>query len=407
MEWFSVFFLSLIMGSCSTAKKENFAEPPQYSNTVKDSAGNVFYTGLKIPMGFKPTNIVSALKTQVGALPETFDWRTKVTLSPIENQGGCGSCWSFSSSATFQDVLRIKGEVRDLSEQYLLSCTKPGDWNCKNGGFFAHDMHMAPKGGVDAGDYPYTASDTPCKSGLTYHQKITRWAYLSGGENPSVEEIKSAIFQYGPVSVGVAATESMSNYRGGIWQGDGSTKLNHAVNIVGWGKEGAQEYFIMRNSWGTGFGESGYMRVAINNGRAANGLGAWANFVEYIGTGPCPDPKPTPDPTPTPPPPGPDCKPAPVASTGFGASIWLRPGQGVKIGMKARANTTYYWTAEPAFDNGARPEVPMINFKPSVSKTLTIHAVNSCGEATASTRVNVSKNMKNAKEQITLYPDVK
>jgi hypothetical protein len=148
------------------------------------------------------------------------------------------------------------------------------------------------------------------------------------------------------------------------------------------------------------------MRIAFG----ANGIGGWANFVEYVGTGPGPDPKPTPDPTPDPKPtpdPDPDCKPKPVASTGFGPSIWLKAGQGVKIGMKGRANTTYLWTAEPAFDGGAVPTAPMINFKPSISKTLTIHAKNPCGEATATTRVNVSRNMKNGKEVITLYPDVK
>lgn len=400
MKWLIAIFLSIIMAgcSCSTAKKENFTEP-QYSNTVKDINGNVFYTGLKVPVGFNPPNVISALKTQVGALPETFDWRTKVTLAPIESQGNCGSCWSFSSTATFQDVLRIKGEIRDLSEQYLLSCTKPGDWNCTNGGFFAHDMHMQPKGGVDAKDYPYTASDTPCKSGLTYHQQIAKWSYLVGKENPTVDEIKSAIFQYGPVSVGVGVDSAFSSYTGGIFKDTGYRQLNHAVNIVGWGVD----HWIMRNSWGN-WGESGYMRIAFG----ANGIGAWANFVEYIGTGPQPTPNPTPDPTPTPtPPPGPDCKPKPVASTGFGPSIWLKVGQGVKMGMKARANTTYYWTAIPAFDGGAKPEVPMINFKPSVTKTLTIHATNPCGEAVATTKVNVSKNMKNIKEEITLFPDVK
>jgi C1A family cysteine protease len=400
MKWLIAIFLSIIMASCScsTAKKENFTEP-QYANTVKDINGNVFYTGLKVPVGFNPQNVISALKTQVGALPETFDWRTKVTLAPAESQGNCGSCWSFSSTATFQDVLRIKGEIRDLSEQYLLSCTKPGDWNCTNGGFFAHDMHMQPKGGVDAKDYPYTASDTPCKSGLTYHQQIAKWSYLVGKENPTVDEIKSAIFQYGPVSVGVGVDSAFSSYTGGIFKDTGYRQLNHAVNIVGWGPT----YWIMRNSWGN-WGINGYMNIEFG----ANGIGAWANFVEYIGTGPQPTPNPTPDPTPTPtPPPGPDCKPKPVASTGFGPSIWLKVGQGVKIGMKPRVNTTYYWTAEPAFDGGAKPEVSMINFKPSITKVLTIHATNPCGEAVATTKVNVSKNMKNVKEEITIFPDVK
>jgi hypothetical protein len=398
MKWLMPIFLSIIiMFGCSTAKKENFSTPV-YSGTVKDSSGNVYHTGLKVPVNFKPANVVSALKTQVGALPETFDWRTKVTLAPIENQGSCGSCWAMSTSATFQDVLRVKGEIRDLSEQYLLSCTKPGEWNCANGGFFAHDMHMAPRGGVDAKDYPYTGTDSACKSGLTYHQQIAKWSYLAGGENPSVDEIKSALVQYGPLSVGVAVDDAFSNYKGGIFKDTGYRQMNHAVNLVGWGVD----HWIMRNSWGN-WGESGYMRIAFG----ANGIGGWANFVEYVGTGPNPDPQPTPDPTPPPPPPpGPDCKPLPIASTGFGPSIWLRQGQAVKIGMKARVNTTYKWTAEPAFDGGAVPTSAMISFKPVITKTLTIHATNPCGEAVATTKVNVSAKMKSGKEEITLYPDV-
>ena len=105
MKWLMPIFLSIIiMFGCSTAKKENFSTPV-YSGTVKDSSGNVYHTGLKVPANFKPANVVSALKTQVGALPETFDWRTKVTLAPIENQGSCGSCWAMSTSATFQKCL--------------------------------------------------------------------------------------------------------------------------------------------------------------------------------------------------------------------------------------------------------------------------------------------------------------
>lgn len=393
--WFLLSIFVMFLG-CNTNEITRNLLDKNLVEKVKDASGNVYFTGLKIPKNFKPDIVQSALKTQVGELPASFDWRDKVALSPVENQGSCGSCWAFSTAATFQDALRVKGESRNLSEQYLLSCTKPGEWNCANGGFFAHDMHMSPKGGVDAADYPYTGSDSTCRTGLTYHQKVARWAYLPGGETPSVAEIKSALVQFGPLSVGVAADDQFSNYKSGIFMGSGSTQLNHAVNIVGYGSENGQEYFIMRNSWGN-WGENGYMRAAIINGKAVNGLGAWANYVVYEGGNP--DPNPSPDPTPGPTPP-PECTPKPVASTGFGASIWIKAGQSVKIGMKPRAETTYYWTAVPDFEGAAKPIVSMISFKPAITKTLTIHAVTKCGEATASTKVNVNRSIKGAKEEI-------
>jgi len=376
---FLALFSFLLLTSCSTVdvpENKQFI-PVIPKDAVLSSSGKMYRTGLKIPVGFKPDRVI---KANLGEpLPATFDWRTQVQLSPIENQASCGSCWAFSTSATFQDVKRIFGETEDLSEQYLLSCANPSEWSC-NGGFFAHDAHKSPRGAVLASEYPYTATDSACKSGLNYRWKLTSWAYLPGGENPSVDEIKAAIYKYGPVSIGVAADSAFSNYSGGIFQGSGSTQLNHAVNLVGWG----DGYWILRNSWGAGWGENGFMRIKWG----ANGVGAWANFIVYNKEpeppGPGPDPDPNPDPEP--------CDPQPYADTGYGDSIKVRVGATVYLGTKARPGHYYYWTAEPAFDNGAVPKEAKIKYSPRITKRLTVHAVTQCGEATDSVTVNAMKS---------------
>jgi hypothetical protein len=384
-----LFLLTLFVTSCATQEPQKPMDILA-KDAVVSIDGKVFRTGLKVPKGFRPPIIVGVPLNL--ALPTEFDWRTKFQLSPIENQGSCGSCWAFSTAATFQDVKRIFGEKDDLSEQYLLSCANPQEWSC-NGGFFAHDAHKSPKGGVLASEYPYTGTDSTCKSGINYQWKLTSWAYLPGGETPSVDEIKAAIYKYGPVSVGVAADSKFSSYSGGIFQGSGSTQLNHAVNLVGWGNG----YWIMRNSWGSGWGESGYMRIKFN----ANGIGAWTNFIVYNqAPDPQPDPGPNPDPNPNPDPqpePDPECEPKPFASTGYGDSITVRKGGTIILGTTARQDHTYYWTAEPAFNGGVEPPYAKIKYAPAIQKRLTIHAVTECGEATDSITVKVARGVRTAK----------
>lgn len=385
------FAMSACLWACS--HQDNPAEKQEIKDKqafVTNNTGQKFYLGFKVPQGFKPT-IVRSAKEPTLALPDAFDWREKVALSPIESQGQCGSCWAFSTAATFQDVLRIQGENVDLSEQHLLSCAKPGEWSC-NGGFFAHDRHKAPFGGVLASEYPYTASDTACKSGLTFRQKIASWAYLPADNNGtvSVDELKAAIYKYGPISVGVAVDDKFSNYSGGVFQDTGYRELNHAVNLVGWGNG----YWIMRNSWGQ-WGENGYMRIAWG----ANGIGAWGNYVVYTKQDPGPNPDPTPNPSPDPQP----CSPQPYADTGYGDQITVRYGATVMLGTKPRAGHRYYWTAEPAFDNGAQPQEPQIKYRPRITKRLTVHAVTKCGEAVDAVTVNM---LQVAKASLKVLPEL-
>jgi C1A family cysteine protease len=198
------------------------------------------------------------------ALPATYDWRSLNGCTPIKNQGGCGSCWAFATVGVLECAIRIKdGLTVDLSEQYLVSCNQSG-WDC-DGGWFAHDYHewkadqCGGAGAVLESAFPYQASDIlPCSCPYQHPYKIKSWMYIDGG----VEGIKQAIMDYGPVSVGVVATSAFQAYGGGIFNGCSSGELNHAVVLVGWNdNQGPNGVWIMRNSWGSWWGESGYMRI--------------------------------------------------------------------------------------------------------------------------------------------------
>lgn len=377
-------FLAIMLIGCSTVEQQSGVK------VLENKKGEKFYTGLNVPKDFRPTNVKSAREGLQGDLPAEFDARTKGYKSS-ESQGNCGSCWAFSMSATVQDSYKFQmGKDFDTSEQHILSCTKPGEYTC-NGGFFDYNRHMTPYGGVTGASWPYSGTDESCKGGLNHQLKIKSWNYLPGGENPSVAEIKAAIYRYGIVSVGVAADSAFSNYSGGVFNDSGSRQLNHAVNLVGWSDSG--NYWILKNSWGSGWGiEGGYMKIKWG----ANGVGTWANYVVMTDDNPTPDPdpKPTPDPDPTPPPPPPPCSPQPYAETGYGDEITALSGQVVRLGTKHQRGHRYYWTAEPAFDNNAVPQSAQISYRPRITKKLTVHAVTQCGEATDSVLIKVGGSFK-------------
>jgi hypothetical protein len=194
------------------------------------------------------------------------------------------------------------GGLSDLSEQYLVSCNDSG-WSC-NGGWWAHDYHYNKKvsGELEAGSVleailPYTASNSACNSPHAHYQKIESWKYVGNSYGvPSVEAIKYAIATYGPVAAAVCAGSAFSSYRSGIFSIDEKNvcktgQVNHAVVLVGW--DDATDTWIMKNSWGTGWGESGYMRIKRN----VSNIGYAANYVVYESSSPPISPTPSPTPS--------------------------------------------------------------------------------------------------------------
>jgi C1A family cysteine protease len=267
------------------------------------------------------------------SLPAHWDWRQQGTISSIKHQGRCASSWAFSTARTLQDVSTLIGEPINVSEQYLISCNSNG-WGC-NGGKFAHDYHMPPKGGVDENEFPYVAQKTECKPGLNFKYPLESWSYLSAGVNgiPSITEIKSAIYNYGPISVAVAITNAFQSYSYGIFNTCDNTTVNHAVNLIGW--DDAGQYWIMANSWGVNWGENGFMRIKWN----CNKIGWAANYVKYKKS---PNPNPGPDPTPPPtPPPIPVTAPCILVETG--PDIYARRGSTLEIGTPPVDGVAYQW----------------------------------------------------------------
>ncbi|MEA3339202.1 MAG: C1 family peptidase [Chloroflexota bacterium] len=194
-----------------------------------------------------------------------FDWRDnngKNWVTPVRSQGSCGSCWAFSAIGAVESAVLIYTEDPDkdidLSEQHLVSdCCSAG--GC-NGGWpdWALD-YIRDTGVPDEVCYPYTHKDTacdPCAGWQDRAWKITGHEYVK----PSEHDFKSALQEYGPISVVVTVPSDWYYYRTGVYTPVlGVGWANHAILLVGW--DDSDDCWIIKNSWGQGWGESGYARV--------------------------------------------------------------------------------------------------------------------------------------------------
>jgi inhibitor of cysteine peptidase len=226
------------------------------------------------------------------ALPSSFNWCSQGGCTPIKDQGQCGSCWAFATVGPLESLIKLKdGVERDLSEQYLLSCNTDG-WSC-SGGWWAHDYHQyqgnVPPGEPAAGavyeaDFSYVASKVSCNPPHTHHEKIASWAYVGSSSTvPPVANLKQAIRDHGPVSVAMCVGSAFNYYSGGIFQTNETSPcgggVNHGVVLVGWDDTQAGGVWILRNSWGPGWGEGGYMRIKYGT----SNVGYGASYVVYEG----------------------------------------------------------------------------------------------------------------------------
>ncbi len=242
-----------------------------------------------------PSRSGSSTLSAGATLPAVFDWRSQLT--PIRDQGGCGSCWAFGTVGPFEANLRIKDSLTtDLSEQFLVSCnTEPSKWGC-GGGWWAHDYHenrlgarQTQVGAVPESAFPYTASDTPCGGAYSHPYKLDGWAYIGNDYSvPPEDQIKQAIMNYGPVGAAICVGTAFAQYSGGVFHPAPSqdcTGVNHAIVLVGWDDTTSPPSWILRNSWGTGWGIGGYMYIA----RDVSNVGYSANYVVYAGARPAND----------------------------------------------------------------------------------------------------------------------
>lgn len=226
---------------------------------------------------------------RVEDLPTSFNWNDYAKLQPIRDQKSCGSCWAFSVVAVYEAVTKIVFPIWrgiDLSEQHLVStCCDSGD--CGGGFFDAFDC-IRDDGVPWEVDNPYTARNSSCKKGTLKYSRLTRWSYIGDrGKEPTIAQLKKAIYEHGPISVDINGNLP---YSGGIYKNCGSTFQNHMVTIEGWVDDPDLSaygggYWIMRNSWGD-WGENGYARIVYNRKNSqtkCNGIAETAAYAVVDG----------------------------------------------------------------------------------------------------------------------------
>jgi len=213
-------------------------------------------------------------------IPASIDWRQKGAVTPVKNQGSCGSCWSFSTTGTVEGAVAIKtGQLNSLSEQQLVDCSGPfGPQGC-GGGWPSDALKyiISNKGLCTEADYPYTGQDGTCRDkDCTPVSAITSVVTVPANDELS---LKAAAAQV-PVSVCLDASGFMT-YSGGIFDGSCSTTLDHAVLVVGYGTEGGKDFWLVKNSWGQSWGEQGYIRIIRHDTKGTPGQCGIASVPVY------------------------------------------------------------------------------------------------------------------------------
>ncbi len=237
------------------------------------------------------TDTVAASGTS-GSIPSIWDWRTFGATTPIRDQGAYGTCWAFSTNGTMEANMLVNGGPSvNLSEQFLVSCNKLG-FTANSGGYPLHNYYTSEianmqsvTGAVLESDMAYNPSSATCKVISNHPYKASNWGYTTYG-TPDTAAIKATLYNHGPVSTGVCVGSSFSSYTSGYFTKDESANcnggINHYVVLVGWKDVSSTEgYWILRNSWGTGWGESGYMYIKYG----ISSVGQWTSWVDYTATG--------------------------------------------------------------------------------------------------------------------------
>jgi len=196
------------------------------------------------------------------ALPDSIDWSQKGAVSPVKNQGSCGSCWAFSTVGSMEGRHQIaSGQLQQFSEQQYVDCDKNfGDKGC-SGGLMDNGFKYAMQADICTEEsYPYKGKGGSCQTS-SCSVGLTKGSVTGYKDVDQTEEALQEAVAAGPVSVAVDAVTLFQFYFGGIMSLPCGATLDHGVLAVGYGEQNGKKYWKVKNSWGQMWGEHGYVRM--------------------------------------------------------------------------------------------------------------------------------------------------
>lgn len=213
-----------------------------------------------------------------------FSWADHGGVTGVRDQGACGSCWAFATHGAFEGSFGIvNNALVDSAEQDTLDCSGKG--SC-GGGWWAF-QYLVDVGSAAETDYPYAAQQGACKKNVNRPYKAHSWGYVNNATPiPSVSALKNALCEHGPLAVAVAVTPAFQAYKNGVFNENATANVNHGVTLVGW--DDSKKAWKIKNSWGTGWGESGFMWIAYGSNKIGYGA-AWVDASKGPVPLPCKD----------------------------------------------------------------------------------------------------------------------
>ena len=212
---------------------------------------------------------------QNSKVPDSVDWRTKNAVTPVKDQGQCGSCWSFSATGAMEGAWAIAtNELLSLSEEQLVECSRSnGNLGCK-GGLMDNAFQYAMDNGMCSEDsYPYTSSAGSaglCKSSCESQVTIDACSDVEPSDQLALKEAVA----FGPVSIAIEADQRIfQSYSSGVITSETcGTDLDHGVLIVGYGTENGVDYWLVKNSWSSDWGDQGYVKIERSDSKSDPGI---------------------------------------------------------------------------------------------------------------------------------------
>ncbi|RDX70011.1 Oryzain alpha chain, partial [Mucuna pruriens] len=288
----------------------------RFADMSNEEFNNRFISKVKKPFSKRNSITRSPKDDFCEEAPYSLDWRKKGVVTGVKDQGNCGSCWAFSSTGAIEGINAIvTGDLISLSEQELVDCDSTNE-GC-DGGYMDYAFEwVVHNGGIDTeSNYPYTGVDGRCNVTKEENKVVSIDGYTDVGQSDS-SLLCATVKQ--PISAAIDGSSwDFQLYTGGIYDGDCSSDpddIDHAVLIVGYGSEGDEDYWIVKNSWGTSWGIEGYIYIRRNTNLKYGvcAINYMTSYPTKESTAASPTSPPSPPATPSPPPPPPPPPPRPL-----------------------------------------------------------------------------------------------